>query len=62
MEPVQKTAQKEVTDWAVQNDNKPLWTRSPREVRPSQHPLPTAHLFLVPFERTHFLQLASLPL
>lgn len=31
---VMKTEQKEVVDWAVQNDNKPLWTRSPREVRP----------------------------
>ena len=30
---VMKTEQKEVVDWAVQNDNKPLWTRSPREVR-----------------------------
>jgi hypothetical protein len=30
---VMKTEQKEVQDWAVQNDNKPLWTRSPREVR-----------------------------
>ena len=34
MEPVMKTEQKEVQDWAVQNDNKPLWTRSPREVHP----------------------------
>jgi hypothetical protein len=32
---VMKTEQKEVQDWAVQNDNKPLWTRSPREVRPT---------------------------
>lgn len=32
MDPVMKTEQKEVQDWAVQNDNKPLWTRSPREV------------------------------
>ena len=34
MDAVMKTEQKEVVDWAVQNDNKPLWTRSPREVRP----------------------------
>ena len=34
MDAVMKTEQKEVQDWAVQNDNKPLWTRSPREVRP----------------------------
>ena len=33
MDAVMKTEQKEVVDWAVQNDNKPLWTRSPREVR-----------------------------
>ena len=24
---------KTTVDWAVQNDNKPLWTRSPKEVR-----------------------------
>ena len=34
VEPIYKYEPKTVTDWAVQNDNKPLWTRSPREVRP----------------------------
>lgn len=32
VEPVKKSVSKDVTDWAVQNDNQPLWTRSPREV------------------------------
>ena len=33
MQPVKKTQSKEVQDWAVQNDNKPLWTRAPKDVR-----------------------------
>ena len=33
VEPVFKYEPKTVTDWAVQNDNKPLWTRTPRDVR-----------------------------
>jgi len=32
VEPVMKSESKEVQDWAVQNDNKPLWTRSPKDV------------------------------
>jgi HSP90 family molecular chaperone len=27
-----KTDYEDVWDWRVENDNKPLWTRSPREV------------------------------
>ena len=34
VEPVMKSEGKDVWDWRVQNDNKPLWTRSPKEVRP----------------------------
>ena len=33
VEPVMKSESKEVLDWRIQNDNKPLWTRSPKEVR-----------------------------
>ncbi len=33
VEPVYKYEPKTTVDWAVQNDNKPLWTRSPKEVR-----------------------------
>ena len=33
VEPVVKYVPKTTTDWAVQNDNKPLWTRSPKEAR-----------------------------
>ena len=32
VQPVMKTQSKSVQDWLVQNDNKPLWTRPPREV------------------------------
>lgn len=38
VEPVYKYEPKTVSDWAVQNDNKPLWTRSPREVWLPTHP------------------------
>ena len=33
VEPVTKSQEREVWDWRVQNDNKPLWTRTPRDVR-----------------------------
>ena len=33
VEPVFKYVPKTTVDWAVQNDNKPLWTRSPKEAR-----------------------------
>ena len=36
VEPVMKSESKEVLDWRIQNDNKPLWTRSPKDVRSSQ--------------------------
>lgn len=32
VEPVMKTDYEDVWDWRVENDNKPLWTRSPKEV------------------------------
>lgn len=32
VEPVMRTVSKSSEDWQVQNDSKPLWTRSPREV------------------------------
>lgn len=31
--PEMKSEKKDVWDWSVQNDNKPIWTRSPREVQ-----------------------------
>ena len=37
VEPVMKSEGREAWDWRVQNDNKPLWTRSPKDVR---HPCP----------------------
>ena len=32
VEPVTKSQERDVWDWRVQNDNKPLWTRSPKDV------------------------------
>ena len=32
VEPVTKSEGRDVWDWRVQNDNKPLWTRSPKDV------------------------------
>lgn len=32
VEPVMKTDYEDVWDWRVENDNKPLWTRNPKEV------------------------------
>lgn len=32
VEPVMKTDYEDVFDWRVENDNKPLWTRSPKDV------------------------------
>ena len=34
VEPVMKSEGKDVWDWRVQNDNKPLWTRTPKDVSP----------------------------
>ena len=33
VEPVKKSNKTTEWDWAVQNSNKPIWTRSPKEVR-----------------------------
>jgi len=32
VEPVMKTEYEDVWNWRVENDNKPLWTRSPKDV------------------------------
>ena len=34
VDPITKSQAREEWDWRVQNDNKPLWTRNPREARP----------------------------
>lgn len=44
VDPVMKSEGKEVWDWRVQNDNKPLWTRSPKDVSASPAPLLTTVL------------------
>ena len=33
VEPVKKSNKTTEWDWAVQNSNKPIWTRSPKEVK-----------------------------
>lgn len=33
VDPIKKSVGSDVTEWAVQNDNQPLWTRNPRSVR-----------------------------
>ncbi len=40
VEPVMKSEGKDVWDWRVQNDNKPLWTRTPKDVSPLLATLP----------------------
>ncbi len=45
VEPVTRTVSKSTEAWQVQNDSKPLWTRSPREV---SHVCET-----VPFQAQH---------
>jgi hypothetical protein len=57
VDPVMKTEQKEVQDWAVQNDNKPLWTRSPREVRASAMRSCMLHSIVVLIARVTFCTL-----
>ena len=46
VEPEMKSTSKEVWDWAVQNDSKPLWTRSPKEVRSLPLPGLPAHAWV----------------
>ena len=37
MPTVTKTEWREAFDWRVQNDNKPLWTRAPKEVTKAEY-------------------------
>ncbi len=39
VEPVMKTTYEDMWDWRVENENKPIWTRSPKEVRAPPPPL-----------------------
>jgi hypothetical protein len=32
VEPVMKTTYEDLWDWRVENENKPIWTRNPKEV------------------------------
>ena len=47
VDPVKKSNKTTEWDWAVQNSNKPIWTRSPKEVK-----LPTFLNFLIDLEAT----------
>lgn len=55
--PVYKTEWDSVQEWAVQNDNKPLWMRPPREVTKEEYAAffkSTFREFLDPLAHTHF--------
>ena len=41
--PETKSESKQVWDWVVQNDSKPLWTRSPKEVSPHLYERGASH-------------------
>ncbi|WIA10769.1 hypothetical protein OEZ85_010938 [Tetradesmus obliquus] len=57
VEPVMKTDYEDVWDWRVENDNKPLWTRSPKEVAEADYNdffKQTFGEFLDPIAHVHF--------
>lgn len=57
IDPVKKKEMKEVVDWQVQNDNKPLWTRSPKDVTKDEYGQffkATFKEFLDPLAVSHF--------
>lgn len=57
IEPVMKTVYDEVWDWRVENENKPIWTRSPKEVSDEQYNdffKATFGEFLDPLAHVHF--------
>ena len=57
VEPVMKTEWESVQEWKVQNDNKPLWTKSPKDVSKEEYASffkSTFREFLDPLEQIHF--------
>jgi len=57
IEDVTKTEYEDVWDWEVQNDNKPIWTRNPKEVTKEQYDSfykTTFSEFLEPLAHSHF--------
>ncbi|KIY93067.1 heat shock protein 90kDa beta [Monoraphidium neglectum] len=57
VEPVMKTDYEDVWDWRLQNDNKPIWTRNPKEVAPTDYNeffKATFGEFLDPLAHVHF--------
>ncbi|KAK9804487.1 hypothetical protein WJX73_008885 [Symbiochloris irregularis] len=57
VDPEMKAESKDVWDWAVQNDSKPLWTRSPKEITKEEYDeffKQTFSEFLEPLTYTHF--------
>ncbi|EIE19325.1 heat shock protein Hsp90 [Coccomyxa subellipsoidea C-169] len=57
VEPATRSESKEVWDWRVQNDNKPLWTRTPKEIEQAEYNnffKTTFREFLEPLAQSHF--------
>ncbi|KAF8068330.1 HSP90-5 [Scenedesmus sp. PABB004] len=57
VEPVMKTEYEDVWDWRVENENKPLWTRAPRDVAEADYNdffKQTFGEFLDPLAHVHF--------
>jgi len=57
VDPVMKTVVDEIWDWRVQNDNKPIWTRSPKEVDAKSYEdfyKATFQDFMEPLAHSHF--------
>ena len=57
VDPVLKTEWESSEDWEIQNDNKPLWTRPPREVSKDEYASffkSTFREFIDPLDQIHF--------
>lgn len=57
VEPVMKTEYEDVWDWRVENDNKPIWTRTPKDVSETDYNeffKQTFGEFMDPLAHVHF--------
>ena len=59
VEPVMKTVYEEKWDWRVENENKPIWVRSPKDVSDEMYNdfyKSTFSEFLDPLAHVHFMR------